>query len=292
MMYSTASPMPPVNTYKNGKISQGGGGFMRDMLITTAAAGTATANDYPHRTCVAGEKLWVTGLAVQKDGIVFQLYSDSYGGIRYYGQLKFPFEKGSVPTPDQAMARIAEALTVQSADNSVQAAPAPTQLASGSDPVPPSPPPPPPAALKLPATYVSAQAPADQLSLNADSSFSLQEAGQTYRGTFVVNGSTLELNISETNTKTTVSMQGTNLTDGNGQTWVLREQPSPSAPSAAFLQNQDVVKMAKAGVSDDLIILKIGSSRCQFDTSPDALIQLKQGGVSAPVIMAMLRAGK
>jgi len=145
------------------------------------------------------------------------------------------------------------------------------------------------APLRLPATYVSAQASAAQLQLNADNSFSLQEAGQTYRGTFAANGGTLELNISG-GTKTTATIQGNNLTDSSGQTWVLREQTAPSTGAATVLQNQDVIKMVKAGLDDALVIAKIGSSKCQFDTSTDALIQLKQSGVSAAVLKAIVSA--
>jgi hypothetical protein len=50
--------------------------------------------------------------------------------------------------------------------------------------------------------------------------------------------------------------------------------------------------MAKAGFDDAIIIAKIGSSKCQFDTSTDGLIQLKQSGVSAAVLKAMVGAGK
>jgi hypothetical protein len=147
------------------------------------------------------------------------------------------------------------------------------------------------AKLKLPSAYVSAQAPADQLQLNADHSFSLQEAGQTYRGTFAANGSTLELNISGS-PKTTATIQGNNLTDSSGQTWVLREQPAPGTAAETLLQNQDVIKMVKAGLDDALILAKTGSSKCQFDTSTDALIQLKQSGVSAAVLKAVVGAGE
>ena len=149
--------------------------------------------------------------------------------------------------------------------------------------------PPPAAPLRLPSSYVSSQTPADQLQLNADHSFSLQEAGQTYRGTFVANGNTLELNISG-GTKTTATIQGNNLTDSGGQKWVLREQSAGTAPVGPLLKNQDVIKMVKAGLDDALIIAKIGSSKCQFDTSTDALIQLKQSGVSAAVLKAIVSA--
>lgn len=51
--------------------------------------------------------------------------------------------------------------------------------------------------------------------------------------------------------------------------------------------------MAQAGLDDATIIAKINSSKCQFDTSTDALIQVKkQGGVSASILKAMVGAGK
>jgi hypothetical protein len=58
------------------------------------------------------------------------------------------------------------------------------------------------------------------------------------------------------------------------------------------LQNQDVIKMAKAGFDDEIILAKIGSSKSEFDTSTDALIRLKESGVSATVMRAVLGAGK
>jgi hypothetical protein len=147
------------------------------------------------------------------------------------------------------------------------------------------------APLKLPATYVSVQAPTDKLQLNADKSFSLQEGGQPYRGTFVANGNTLELSFSESGTKATLSRQGNDLAGSDGHTWSLREQSTGAAPSGAALQNADIVKLVKVGIDDATIIAKIGSSRCQFDTSPDALIQLKKSGVRAAVLKAMVGAG-
>jgi hypothetical protein len=149
----------------------------------------------------------------------------------------------------------------------------------------------PPVQLKLPATYVNAHAPADQLQLNADNSFSLQEAGQPYRGTFAVNGNEVELNIAD-GPKTTVTIEGNSLKDSSGQTWVLRGQSAGTAPAGPMLKNEDIVKMAKAGLDDALIIAKIGTSKCQFDTSTDALIQLKGSGVSATLLKAMVGAGK
>jgi hypothetical protein len=54
------------------------------------------------------------------------------------------------------------------------------------------------------------------------------------------------------------------------------------------ITNSDIVRMAKAGLSEDQITWVIRTSATQFDLSPDALIQLKTGGVSQKTIDAML----
>jgi len=204
-MYSTASKLPPLNNYQNDKMSKS---TMRDMQITMLTKGNTGFIDLPKRSFAAGETCWVIGLGIEKDGIVFRLYSAPYGDTRYYGDLKFPFKKGSPPEPDEALARIAEVLAQSGA---------PGAGATGAGVLRGGP------LLHLPATFVSAQTPTDQLQLNADNSFSLQEAGQTYRGTFAINGNSLEITIPDTNTKTTMTIQGSNLTDPSGRIWALRE---------------------------------------------------------------------
>jgi len=149
-----------------------------------------------------------------------------------------------------------------------------------------------PAPLKLPSTYVSSQTPANKLQLNADNSFLLQEGGQTYHGAFDPKGRTLELYTSETHAETTLSIQGNSLIDSNLQTWNLREQSAGTVPGEDAIRNDDIVKMVKAGFDDAIIIAKISSSKCQFDTSTDALIQLKQRGVSAAVLKTMVSTAK
>lgn len=142
VMYAVASPMPPSNTYKNGKIGQGWGGFGRELSITMLTPGAATSANYPHRTFVPEEKCWVMGIAVQKDGVVFRLYSDVYGDTRYYGDLKIPFpNKKEVPPVDTAMQLVAEVLTVVPPENPPDA---PQQAAQVPEPVVPAPTPPPP----------------------------------------------------------------------------------------------------------------------------------------------------
>jgi hypothetical protein len=360
MMYSTASPLPPANTYKNGKISQGGGGFGRDFLITMATPGNGTSANYPQRKFYSREKLWVTGIIIQKDGILFHLYSDPYNDIRYYGDLKFSFEKGSVPTADQALALIANVFTVQPTEveasgagaasekgaqqNSVvgryeaqggqyielnsdgsftqqigkgvvkeghytlngetlvlalTGAPAGVSFAIRGDTIylgerpvwtRHGGPPPPPQQLKLPATFTSSQSSTDQLQLNADNSLSLQVAGQSYHGTFSLDGNTLKLAIEQIG-NSTATLDGNKLTDSSRQTWVLQDKSAvPIPPAEAALRNQDIIDLVKAGIDDATILAKIASSKCQFDTSTVALINLKKSGVSAAVMKAMTEA--
>jgi hypothetical protein len=185
IMYSTASPMPPLSTWKNGKMSKS---FAQDLAIGLASKNGATVDSYPRRTFVAGEKAWFAGFNFQKDGVVLLLYSDPYSDIRYYTLLKFPFDKKSPPSTEEAQAKIAEVVTVQPPDDSQAPAPA-------ADPVPPG-----------------------------------------------------------------------------------------------ALQNDDILKIVKAGLDDSIIIAKIKTSKCQFDTAPDTLIALKQSGVSSAVMRAMTQA--
>jgi hypothetical protein len=160
LMYGVASPLPPSNTYKNGRISQGWGGFGKDLVITMAAPGGATATDYPHRQFVPEERCWVKGIQVQKDGVLFQLYSDPYDDTRYYANLKIPFpNKKEMPPVDAVMQTVAEVLTVVPPDGQASQGeqPAPNQTAAGqavpilpaatniaTAPLPDIPPPPPP----------------------------------------------------------------------------------------------------------------------------------------------------
>ena len=62
----------------------------------------------------------------------------------------------------------------------------------------------------------------------------------------------------------------------------------PLCAAAAPMGNEDVIKLVKAGVGEALILSSIDSSEPQFDTSADALIKLKQSGISDTIIQRML----
>jgi hypothetical protein len=150
IMYAVASPLPPSNTYNHGRIGQGWSGFGKDLTISMLTTGGGTAANYPHRTFVPEEKCWITGIQVEKDGVLFQLYSDPYDDTRYYANLKIPFPKKNViPSADEFLQKVAEVLTVIPQDNQgEQGGQAPSPPVPAPPPAPASfaaiPPPPPP----------------------------------------------------------------------------------------------------------------------------------------------------
>jgi hypothetical protein len=56
------------------------------------------------------------------------------------------------------------------------------------------------------------------------------------------------------------------------------------------LTNKDILDMFTAKLGDEVIISKINSSRCHFDTVPSMLGELKHNGVSDAVIRVMIEA--
>ncbi len=69
------------------------------------------------------------------------------------------------------------------------------------------------------------------------------------------------------------------------------QQTQPGLPQKSpLLTNAEVVKMVKAGLQDSTILSVIAASDSDFDVSVDGLLALKEAGVSAPVMDAMLAA--
>jgi hypothetical protein len=73
------------------------------------------------------------------------------------------------------------------------------------------------------------------------------------------------------------------------QAQAQQTQPS-SPPKNPLLTNAEIVKMVKAGLQDSTILSVISASDSDFDVSVDGLLALKEAGVSAPVMDAMLAA--
>lgn len=65
--------------------------------------------------------------------------------------------------------------------------------------------------------------------------------------------------------------------------------PPGSSPPANPVTNKDISDMLRAGVAPDVILAKMKTSVCRFDTSPSALVGLKEAGVPDAVLMEMVR---
>lgn len=60
-----------------------------------------------------------------------------------------------------------------------------------------------------------------------------------------------------------------------------------SPPINDSITNKDIIKLSDAGISEDIINIKIRSTPHQFDISPEALIKLKNAKVSKDIIKTM-----
>lgn len=123
LMWSIDTVVPPTNTYKNGKFSFGFGDKFAACFALSHAQPAQNCDTAPQRKFVAGEKVWVVNFEVKDDHVIFVLYSDPYADVRYYGQLKFSFQKHHMPPADELMKSIAEVVTVEPADSSSANAP-------------------------------------------------------------------------------------------------------------------------------------------------------------------------
>jgi hypothetical protein len=63
---------------------------------------------------------------------------------------------------------------------------------------------------------------------------------------------------------------------------------SPALVAQQTLNNDAVIKMAKAGLSDDIIITSINANQGAYDTSTEGLIALKKAKVSDKVVSAII----
>ena len=165
VMCSSDSPYAFSNSYSNGILAANYKNRAKDAVrswgrghIPIFGDGTsvtdAANNACASRKFVAGEKFWVTGIVLQKDGILVSTYSDPYNDVRFYGEIKFPFPKGPVPSADDFVKTVSEVITVQPSDDSDKGsqgdqggqpaqAPAPAAAAAPA-PLPDIAPPPPP----------------------------------------------------------------------------------------------------------------------------------------------------
>ena len=69
---------------------------------------------------------------------------------------------------------------------------------------------------------------------------------------------------------------------------VLPRSNAQSTPTTAPLSVEDIVKMSKDGISEDVLVAKIKKNAKAFDLSPDEIVELKKLGISDSVIKVLL----
>jgi hypothetical protein len=168
------------------------------------------------RFLLAGTSAYVTNIEIKDADVVLSLQTcgggpagnEPNGGL-YRANVAFQFQKGFVNPANvkQIEDTIAELLAVvppgaNSNGNATQAVP--------SVPVPP----------RLGPLYVSSQNSADRIQLNGDNTFSLQEGGQSFSGTYLITGTTLKLHIVELQKDVNIAIQGNRLIVNGEEVWI------------------------------------------------------------------------
>lgn len=141
-----------------------------------------------------------------------------------------------------------------------------------------------------PGKYINKNKTGEYLELKPDGTFYIQEKGRGFVGKYEVSGDEITLVVSN-GMAAKGKLRGNTLIDDEGQRWVkAADAPTLSTISSEVLTNGDILRMVEAKLSDSVILAKVRSSRCKFDTSTDGLIKLKQAGVSDALIAAMTEA--
>jgi hypothetical protein len=234
-LYAVGSRPAIESTYKDGKITQGG--FANTMRISMARSNNGN-QDVANRLFVAGEKCWMSAIEVRDDGVYMLLYSDVYNDTRYYGVLKIPFNKKSVPPNDEVLKEVAEVVTAQPRDDNggksdqaaaPSSAPAPAQSAAQDS------------NSSVVGKWAMKGAEGETVEFAQDGTFSQMHAGQNYTGTYAVQGNiltVLTLNGQNSNGRTKGRINGDTIFGSNGSVWERQSQPAyaaapaPPAPAA------------------------------------------------------------
>jgi hypothetical protein len=150
LMDSVEQPFPSANNYTKGAISNAGSAIKGLRVLSAfvshlpgavpgaAQAGSASdaAGANATREFVAGEKFFVTKIDTRPDSVTFYFMSDPIKDVRYHSSLKFPFPKGTTPSPDDVAALVSEVVKVD--DSSQDQRNASNQGGQQSAPAPPA----------------------------------------------------------------------------------------------------------------------------------------------------------
>ncbi|MGA3371762.1 MAG: hypothetical protein ABSC48_08385 [Terracidiphilus sp.] len=218
-MCATSSPAAagaPANTYKNGKLSAGM--FLWNLNLSLMKIDPSTI---PMHTYAAGDKFWIVGMNVKKNGIEFKLWTDAdANNIRYWSWLEIPFEKKQIPSPDELMNTIAEVLAVAPVEDQ-GGGPAPADASSPAQDVP----------LTVDGKYNLKTGGVQLNFLSLNRCVMLGPGSKQSGGGYSVNGDTLTLGCTVTGASFDFKIRGDTLVSANGQVWVREGSTAESAPA-------------------------------------------------------------
>lgn len=118
-------------------------GFLNKVTGNGGFTDAASGSGCTERKFVSGEKFWITDIQNKSDGILVSVFSDPYNDQRYFGDIKFPFVKGSTPQVDDFVKLVGEVVTVAPSDDKDKGGQS-DQAAKSEQPAQPATPPPAP----------------------------------------------------------------------------------------------------------------------------------------------------
>jgi hypothetical protein len=249
-MYAVASPMPPLYAYRNGKIGRGLIGLGKDVEISMKTPG-GTAADYPHRPFAPGDKCWVTGVHVQKDGVVFQLYSDRYDDTRYYANLKIVFpDKKEIPLVDAALQLVSEVLTVAPAEVHIEKPAAVAPVVPVMNMTPKNQPP------NVSGKYNFDEGDSQLNFVSSSSCIMLGPGGTQSAGKYRVEADVLTMDCTVTGSSFNLRIQEDKLVAGDGHVWLRETNAAPLQPSISVGQTKAQVT---ASLGQPVRVSKLGA---------------------------------
>lgn len=250
-MYDVSSPMPPIYTYKNGKIGHGLMGFGKDVAISFKTPG-GTAADYSRRPFAPGEKCWVTEIQVQKDGVIFQLYSDRYEDTRYYANLKIPFSGKKEMQSTTVMQLVDEVLKVAPPEKHVAPPVAVVPPVPAVKPVPKSQP------AGVSGKYNFDEGDSQLNFVSSSGCIMIGPGGTQSAGKYRVDGDALTMDCTVTGSEFKLRIEGDKLVAVDGHVWLWEAAAPPLPPSISIGQSKAQVtaalgapvKVAKQGTKE------------------------------------------
>jgi hypothetical protein len=256
---ASGCPLMPVAEYKDGQLHRPG--KVQEIALKSALCAT---RDFP-----VGWRVTLGSLVVipKSAKVALRLVecdacNSPARSMSFRAEVEFHFPKGSLDVTDPA--------AVQDALSHVFSADAPAPTPTSEPPPPPTPTPTPSAPPALGTVYVSAQNSANRLLLNADGSFLLLEDGQSYNGTYSVNGSVLKAHVAQLNKDTDIAIDGAQLVVNGNETWV---QPSQQAPTPD--QQPSGPPTVRKGDTIDEVRSKLGQPENIMDLGSKAIYLYK-----------------